>query len=149
METSTVLDQLRHKLCAIHPAELEPASYLLRVFTPGLLTRFLQNAHIITPQKIEFHIGIPFGCHVNALQYCLDRVKEEPHYTGTPYLTFRLFSDRGLPWCLHSVAVEDQGKVVVDSGGYLPTGAPAVYFGTAWTPEILEQLKRSRKPHFV
>lgn len=46
-------------------------------------------------------------------------------------------------WGIHSFVVEDEGRTVIESGGSLPDGAPAVYLAIAWNVEIVEQLKRN------
>jgi hypothetical protein len=144
-----LLDQLRNKLCQVHSAPLEPAKYLLSVLTPDILTSFVEHAYIITPKNITFHIDRPFMCHSNAWRYAMDQLQNNPQYNGMPYLAFRLFEEDGIRWCLHSVVVEDQGRTVVDSGGYLPDGAPAVYVAVPWNLEIIEQMKWNAKSEAI
>lgn len=139
------IQQIKDRLSAIHPAGFEPNWYIRRLFTRDIAERFVREAVVIRPENIIHCLGIPFLCHRNAWDYAMDRLKENLQYTGMPFIGWRLFEEDGHRWGIHSFVVEDQGRTVIESGGSLPDGAPAVYLAIAWNVEIVERLRKRQK----
>ena len=129
-----LLRKIQQQLLELHhPAIFEPNRYVKAWFKPEVCSTFLQHATVIRPHRIKYHIGLAFMCHENSFRYAFE------NQSGHPYLGFRLFDDGDdvLRWCVHSFVLEHDGTVV-DSGGLIPPGAPAVFYGMPWTVRLVE-----------
>ena len=76
----------------------------------GVATYFREHAIEVKPKTIQFGIGRPLDCHLNALEYATE------HPGATPWFDFQLFDLYGESWWyLHSFGI-DADSTLSDSG---------------------------------
>lgn len=126
------LQDVKQKLCSIHPGIFEPDDYLAAWFNPAVAQYYVEHAVEIVPTSIRWGQGKPFQCHLNSLTYACEHPGAIPYF-GFQYLEWASVGgeEAAASWEVHSIAVEQDGTVI-DSGEYVPAATRYVMIPWDW-----------------
>lgn len=104
----TGLEELKDHLLRIQTGAFEPDWYLEKWLPPSVCTYFLNNAIEVFPRSIQWGVGVPGRCHVNALEYAMGNREATPFF-GFQYCD--MWAGEGATWEVHSWIVLPDGSM--------------------------------------
>lgn len=134
LQDSNCLQQVKERLLSIETGDFEPDWYLSKWLPPAVCEYFLNNVIEVFPSSVQWGVGKPGRCHLNAMEYAMENLGATPFF-GLQYCA--MWEGEAPTWEVHSWVVLPDGSII-DSGRYVPEVVR--YVGIKWSAKLMEML---------